>query len=220
MSAEIWTVLPVRGMMRGKSRLAPALDERERAELNRWLFARTLAVLQAWYGDLARCVIVSRCAEVYALAHAAGAAVLCEAAPASDQNETAALGAAYAFDRGARRVMALPSDLPELSGASLDALAAAAAGPRHLAIAPDTEGTGTNAVVYGAGPHVRFHFGPQSCARYLDWADRCGLTVSVHHIGGVAFDLDTPVDLTAWRQRNAGQVPGVDSAMRAKQHIV
>jgi 2-phospho-L-lactate guanylyltransferase len=210
MMSGVWTVVPMRGIDSGKSRLSPVLDAAARARLNRWLLARTLSVLRSWHGDLRRCVVVSRCEAVFDLAHRAGATVLSEIDRVSDQNRTAALGATYAFAAGAQRVMALPTDLPELSSAALDALAAAARAPHHLVIAPDAAGSGTNAVVYDAGPHVRFHFGAQSCARYVAWAAHCGLTVSLHHIGGVAFDLDTPHDLAAWRARNAGRLSGVD----------
>jgi 2-phospho-L-lactate/phosphoenolpyruvate guanylyltransferase len=211
MMSGLWCVLPLRGMALGKSRLSPALDVAARARLNRWLFARTLHVVGAWFGDLARCVVVSRCGEVFARAHEAGATVLCEIDRSSDQNRTALLGAGYAMEQGARWILALPGDLPELHGNALDALAAAAR-PGHLVIAPDAAGTGTNAVLFEAGRHVRFHFGPESAARYANWATRCGLGYSMHHVGGVAFDLDTPADLALWRMRSGGSLPVLDAA--------
>jgi 2-phospho-L-lactate/phosphoenolpyruvate guanylyltransferase len=217
-SRDIWTVLPVRGIERGKSRLAPFLDEAARAKLMRWLLTRTFSVLTDWYGDLSRCIVVSRCAEVYGLARAAGAEVICEIDAVSDQNRTAELGAEYAFDRGAPLIMALPSDLPELDASSLDALVLAAKPSVDMVVVPDAAGSGTNAVVYRANPRAipaRFHFGPRSCPRYVAWAADRGLSFAVLPIPGITFDLDTPDDLTAWIARCGGPVPWLDPAVYA-----
>jgi 2-phospho-L-lactate/phosphoenolpyruvate guanylyltransferase len=199
--AHLWTVLPVRGIARGKTRLASVLDEAARARLNRWLFTRTLDVIERWRGDLARCVVVSRCAEVFEMASARGAAVICEIDARSDQNRAASAGAIYAMQCGARKLALLPADLPDMNAEALEALTCEARRERHLALAPDAVGTGTNAVVLDAHAHAGLCFGVRSFPRYLDWAASEGWTVSVCTRPELTFDLDTPADWTAWTAR-------------------
>src|SRR5438105_4757659 len=104
MNPELWTIVPMRGIARGKTRLAPSLDQAARARLNRWLFARTLDVIREWRGDLARCVVVSRCPETFEIASAKKTVVICESDAHSDQNRAASIGAEYALQYGARRI--------------------------------------------------------------------------------------------------------------------
>jgi 2-phospho-L-lactate/phosphoenolpyruvate guanylyltransferase len=198
---HLWTVLPVRGIARGKTRLAGILDAAARARLNRWLLTRTLDVIESWRGDLGRCVVVSRCAEVFEMASARGAPVICEIDAQSDQNRAASTGAIYAMQRSARKLALLPADLPDMNAEALEALTCEAQCERHLALAPDVAGTGTNAVVLDAHAHAGLCFGVRSFPRYLDWAASEGWNVSVCTRPELTFDLDTPADWDAWIAR-------------------
>ena len=198
---NLWTVVPMRGVALGKTRLAGTLDPAARARLNRWLFARTLDVIRDWRGDLSRCVVVSRCPEVFEMASAKGAAVICEADAASDQNRSASAGGEYALQYGAQKLVLLPGDLPDMTADALDALLTDAGREKHMTIAPDTAGTGTNAVVVDAHAHDRLCFGERSFPRYLAWAAREGWTVTVCTRPELTFDLDTPSDWDAWAAR-------------------
>lgn len=193
----------MRGFARGKTRLAGKLDLAERTRLNRWLFARTLDVIEAWRGDLTRCVVVSRCLQVFEIAASRGAPVVCEADAESDQNRAASAGGEYALQHGARKLVLLPSDLPEMTVDSLQALVVDAHREHHMTIAPDAAGTGTNAVVIDAHAHSGLCFGERSYARYLAWAEKQGWTISVCARPELTFDLDTPQDWAAWNERTA-----------------
>ena len=203
MNPELWTIVPMRGIARGKTRLAPSLDEAARARLNRWLFSRTLDVIRDWSGDLGRCVVVSRCPEVFEIASVKNVAVICESDAHSDQNRAASIGAEYALQHGASRIALLPCDLPDISVTALNALCADAQRKRHMTIAPDEAGTGTNAVIVDAHAHAGLCFGVASFPRYLAWAEREGWTVTVCREPGLVFDLDTPEDWKAWSERTS-----------------
>jgi 2-phospho-L-lactate/phosphoenolpyruvate guanylyltransferase len=198
---QLWTVLPLRGFARGKTRLSSVLDEAARSRLNRWLFERTLDVIAKWRGDLAQCVIVSRCPEVFEIAKCRNVAVICEVDARSDQNRAASAGAEYALQRGARTLVLLPGDLPDMSADALDALTRAPHRERHITLSPDEAGTGTNAVVLDARAHEGLCFGVRSFPRYLDWAAREGWAVSVCDRPELTFDLDTPDDWEKWSAR-------------------
>ena len=114
MATTIWTIVPMRGIEAGKSRLAAVLDAASRARLNRWLLSHTLAVIERWHGDLKRCVVVSPCDQALELARRARTAggEEIEGVQADDLN-----GALPPLSlRGARRrqgLLVLPCDLPE-----------------------------------------------------------------------------------------------------------
>lgn len=201
----------MRGIERGKSRLAAVLDVASRARLNRWLLTRTLAVVERWRGDLNHCVVVSPCDQALELAQRMGAAFVREMKDANDLNRASALGASYAAAHGARKVLVLSCDLPDLTPESLRALTGTAGNPEHMALAPDLAGMGTNALLVDAYPDFEFSFGECSYARYREWAAAHGWTVSVCARPELGFDLDTPDDLAAWSSRRRGGAPGPDA---------
>lgn len=210
MTSEIWTIVPIRGIERGKSRLAAVLDVASRTRLNRWLLARTLAVVERWRGDLKHCAVVSPCDQALELAQRIGAAVVREMKDANDLNRASALGASYAAAHGARKVLVLSCDLPDLTPESLRALTGTAGNSEHMALAPDLAGIGTNALLVDAYSDFEFSFGECSYARYREWAAAHGWTISVCARPELGFDLDTPDDLAAWSSRGGGNVPGLD----------
>lgn len=203
----LWIIVPIRGIARGKTRLAPKLDEVARERLNRWLIERTLDVLLEWRGHLSTCVIVSRCPEVYAMAKARGAVLVCEIDAHSDQNRSASIGMEYALQYGAKSAVLLPSDLPDMTPDALNELISGAHRGRHMTLSPDNAGTGTNAVVLDANAHRALCFGANSFPRYLAWAAREGWSVTVCNRPELTFDLDTPADWDEWVQRTPDACP-------------
>lgn len=201
MSADIWTIVPMRGIEHGKSRLATVLDAARRAALNRWLLARTLKVVGCWHGGLDQCVVVSPCQEALQLADSAGAVAVQETAHAGNLNRALDQGVAYAAAQSAGRILVLACDLPELTVAALRALTAAASAPLHMALAADKAGTGTNAMVVDARRVLEFRYGECSLERHRQWAVTHGLHVKVMTHPELGFDLDTPDDLAAWLHR-------------------
>ncbi|HYC49165.1 MAG TPA: 2-phospho-L-lactate guanylyltransferase [Burkholderiales bacterium] len=208
---ELYAVVTMRGIRESKSRLAGAVSAEERAALNRWLLERTLRVVRAWLEDMERCVFVSPCEEALALARAAGAEALPESGGAGGHNHAAGEGATRAMALGARTIVMLPCDLPELSQEALEALVAQA-GRADFVIAPDEEGTGTNALVVPAAPPLQFFFGPGSLARYVEWGRSRGWRTAVHAEHALAFDLDTPAHLQAWRTQYHSPAPHLTRA--------
>jgi len=204
MTPEIWTIVPMRGIESGKSRLAAAIGAAGRARVNRWLLVRTLKVIKRWRGNLKHCVIVSSCDQTLELAKRAGSAVVREAKEINDLNRAVVLGVSYAAANGAGKVLILPCDLPDLTVGALDALTREAGRQQHMVLAPDLAGTGTNALLIDACSKVEFSFGERSYARHREWAAARGWTISVCTRPEFGFDLDTPHDLAAWSTGRRG----------------
>jgi 2-phospho-L-lactate guanylyltransferase len=208
--ARLWTVVPMRGLVAGKSRLAPVLDAAERAALNRELLARTLAIVSKWCGAPQRCIVVSPCSRALALAREAGATTIREGARAVGLNRAVRLGVVRAAVQGATHVLILPGDLPHVGADALSALVNAAGSDRRIVLAPDKSGTGTNALLIAVGTGFEFAFGPASFAAHQAAAKRAGLTMSIVRRADLEFDLDTPEDLAAstGKANNAILTPG------------
>ncbi len=93
------------------------------------------------------------------------------------------------------RLLVLFADLPEVTSAEVDLLAAAP--PGTVAIAPDRHEIGTNALSLPASVarQFRFAFGEDSFARHKAECERLGLSVEVILSRGLERDVDEPADL-------------------------
>jgi len=191
----LWIVIPVAGVSRGKTRLAPVLAPAERARLNRRLLLRTLSVIACWRGDLQCCVVVSPCARALRIAARVGAVPLREPRPARGLNQAIRYAVGASSRRGARRVLILSCDLPQLSVSALAALTRCADAGSGLTIATDAAGTGTNALLLNADVRFGFSFGLDSRVRHGDAARSLGWALTVCARPELTFDLDTPQDL-------------------------
>lgn len=206
MTTAWWTLLPVRGIASGKSRLAALLDAPARVALNRHLLTQTLQVIEEWRGSLARCAVVSPCDETLDIARAAGAQAWREAA-GSDLNRALSHAAGMAHAKGAGKLLVVACDLPLLSAAALQGLADSAADIGYAAIAPDRSGRGSNALALDAGIHDAFHFGIDSCAQHRAALTQAGSRNRCYTRTELAFDLDTPQDHAEWMAQRDARIP-------------
>ena len=204
MSANWWTLLPLRGIASGKSRLAPLLDAAARAALNRQLLTRTLEAIELWRGNLAQCLVISPCDTALELARNAGAQPLRD--HGGGLNAALAEGAAEALRRGANKLLIVACDLPDVSADALAELASLAADQGQFALAPDRAGTGSNALAVDGEAADLFQFGADSCARHLAAFKRRGFRCGLVRRDELASDLDLPQDYAAWISRRDARI--------------
>ena len=198
--ARLFVVLPVRGVVSGKSRLGEVLTASARESFNEWLIDHTLAAVRAWRGGLETCVVVSACERVLHIASASGADTLMEPA-VSGLNAAASLGAQKAARLGATSVLVLPCDLPLLDASALEAFVLEGRGADAV-IAPDKRGTGTNGLLVPAEEAPDFCFGEGSFERHFAAATARGWRVAVHRSQALGFDVDTAEDYVLWAATN------------------
>ncbi len=189
---KIAAIVPVRSLAEGKARLAGVLDNGARARLNAALIAHTLEITASLTGREATFVI-SPDPEVGARAAAAGAVVLQD--PGEGLNPAIAAGFAAARDRGAERALILPIDLPRARAGDIAALAACAA---PVVIAPDRNGTGTNALCLSTGLAFTTRFGEGSFGAHIAEGSRRGARVAIRPNERIGLDIDTEADWREW----------------------
>jgi 2-phospho-L-lactate guanylyltransferase len=170
-----------------KTRLAPALSPAARLHLVRSMLGGVLSAAQA-ARTVGEVVVVSPERD----------SVAAEIPVLNDAGEclNGALTEAHRVLResGCREVVVLPADLPTISARDIDALVRAGRSG-GFALAPDTNGSGTNALCLASAQTFGFHFGANSRVLHLEEARRLGLSPAVVRRAGLEFDVDSPADL-------------------------
>lgn len=186
-----YILIPVRPFEEGKTRLATVLGPAERTALNRRFFDHVFGVACQAVGP-ARCIVVSRSAEIRDLAERAGARAVAETG--NDLNAALTQGAGEV--PAGEAVLVLSTDLPGLGVEDVEAMIKAGEGA-DVVIAPDEAGVGTNALLIKRIGLVPSLYGPNSFAKHSAAAIGKGLTVKSVKRHGLALDIDTSDQLTA-----------------------
>jgi len=189
-AASCCALIPVKAQGQGKTRLAPALGPDERAALVGAMLDRVIgAATQA--SHLARVHVVSPSSSSWVLPEA----VHLLDDPGGGLNAALTAGLAWIAAGTCDRVVVIAADLPQVSPADIDLLAAVPEGT--VGIAPDRHEVGTNALslpLPEAAGFV-FHFGQDSFAAHVKEAERLGLNAQTILTAGLEKDIDVPGDL-------------------------
>jgi 2-phospho-L-lactate/phosphoenolpyruvate guanylyltransferase len=187
-------IVPVGSLEGAKSRLGAVLDAEERLELTLRLARTTIAAAVA-SARIDETLVVTPDDEVRRLAETLGARPLRQRDRGLNRGIDA--GREEALAAGARAVLIVPIDLPEVSTAALDAVLAmldAESGRPLVAIVADRHGRGTNALLLAPPDAIDTCYGGDSHAAHVRNA-REASAVLVELDGPLALDLDTPDDL-------------------------
>jgi 2-phospho-L-lactate guanylyltransferase len=186
-------IVPHRGLDAAKSRLAPVLSPDERGELAAHLLRRVLRIARQAVPDV---VVISPSADLGDLVEASGARILVQQGMGLNAGLDQAREAAIA--EGVQTLVVLHGDIPELDVPDVQALVAAVPRDGGVAIAPDRGGSGTNGLALRPPSAIPFRFGVSSFAAHRAAAEAAEIEVAVVLRPGLAFDLDTPDDLSEW----------------------
>ena len=191
-------ILPVKRFGDAKQRLLAGLDRPQRATLVKAMLTDVL-VGATDARDVERVIVVTSegRAERIALSHARRTDTPIEVfeEPADrGHSEAATLGIVRAKALGASCVALLPGDCPLLDPDELD-VALERMHPGRVAVVPDRHGTGTNALLMAPPDAIGPAFGPGSCERHSERAERAGHEVAVEPLASLALDVDTPEDV-------------------------
>lgn len=197
----LWAIVPVKPLRRGKSRLAGALTEDERAELNRLLLERTLKTLTE-LKEVEQVLVVSRDSSALALARDLGARTVQEDG-APHLNTALKRATVVAQVYASRGVLVLPADLPLLSKQDILTLIERATDPPVVVIAPDRHQKGTNALLLSPANLIEYDFGENSFKRHCERARKAGARLEIVTLPTLGLDLDLPEDLELVKQLEA-----------------
>lgn len=186
-----YVIIPAKNFQGAKQRLAALLQPQERALLARTTLSHTLtACTQA--GGLVGVGVVTCNHEVADLARQSGVEVLWEPA-AQGHTQAVLFGVGTCKQRGISSLLTLPGDLPLLTAADVEAIAATPA--PAVVLVPNRDDSGTNAVLLRPPDCLPLAFGEDSFRRHLRLAAEQRLAVEIRRLPRVALDLDTPEDV-------------------------
>lgn len=189
----IWAIVPVKPLRRGKSRLAGALSEDERTQLNQSLLEHTLETLTD-LKEVEQVLVVSRDPNALTLARSYGARTVLE--DGQPQLNTALKRATVVAQVYATRgVLVLPADLPLISREDVLTLIERAGDPPVVVIAPDRHEKGTNALLISPAGLIEYDFGENSFQRHCELVRKAGARLEIVNLPTLGLDLDMPEDL-------------------------
>jgi len=211
-----WAIIPVKPLRYGKSRLAHILRPEERAELTVRMLRRALRVLNEVAG-IYRCLVISRDPAALKIGRQFGAYTYSEGEK-QDLNVALTRGARIVAAQEATSLLVIPADLPLITVEDVEMMLAGVAPAiipsrardyangsigfhqrRAVAICPDRNEEGTNALYVSPPIGFDFKYGESSFQRHLREAQRLGMQARVIHAPGLKFDLDTQEDLRVYQ---------------------
>ena len=190
---SLWAIVPVKSLIRGKSRLAGVLSDEERAALNRDLLTRTLLCLKS-ISRIDQVLVISYDPEVLARARDLGATTVQEGKKTNINNALRrATVAAKAYN--ASRTIIIPADLPFIKKDELEIFLDQAGEPPEIIISSDRHSNGTNALYINPIGILEYNFGPWSFQKHVEQAEQKKINVKIKNMPSLTFDLDLPEDL-------------------------
>src|SRR6266545_3746652 len=194
----LWAIVPVKPLRRGKSRLAGALSEDERAELNRALLQNTLKTLSE-LKELEEVLVVSRDPQALTIARNYGARTVREDGQ-PELNTALKRATVVAQVYATRGVLVLPADLPLISREDVSILIERASEPPVVVIAPDRHEKGTNALLIAPSGLIEYDFGENSFQRHCARVKAADARLEIVNLPSLGLDLDLPEDLELVRK--------------------
>ena len=185
-------IVPIKSFDAAKKRLAGMLDAGERRAL---MLAMARDVLTALCASrrLAGVLIVSRSAEVDALARAFGTERFSESSGTDLPGALTEAAGHAARHLGAAGIFVVPADVPLIRAEEIDALLE---NHRQVTLLPDGNRVGTNGLILAPPDAIEFVFDGRSYRPHLEQARTAGLDPAVVPDSGFALDVDTPGDLS------------------------
>ncbi len=201
-------VVPMKPFGAAKARLKGVFSDPERSAFARGMLERTLDVVGRTEG-ISRILVVSRDAEALALARQSDAEAIPEVG-SGGLNEALAQASRAAIRMGVDAILVLPSDLPLVDPADLEALRAMCTPPPAVVIAPDRHERGTNALLLAPPALIEYGFGDDSFSVHVARARAVGARLEICRRPGLRLDIDGPDDLTLAQlaERGEASLPG------------
>lgn len=182
--------MPMKALMRAKTRLQSALDMQGRQRLALALFHESQRFFTACYPELER-LVVTPSAAIARRAQTLGASALlepCESGLNLAVERAAAWAAKHCYDR----ILVVPCDIINWRQEELAQVLDQA--DRHQVVVVRSADGGTNGLCLPVAGSFAFRFGKGSADRHLMEAKRCGLSAVCLHLPALSRDLDTPLD--------------------------
>lgn len=188
-----WAIIPVKPLLRGKSRLARVFTNEERVDLNRQLLENTINTLKN-IPEIEHVLVVSRDQAALSLAREKGAKTVQENGD-PDLNIALTRATIVAKTYTTRGVLIVPADLPFITPEDIYTILKKAGDPPVVIVAPDRHKNGTNAMLVSPAGLIEYEYGPDSFRKHCLRAKEAGARLEICELPSLELDLDIPEDL-------------------------
>jgi 2-phospho-L-lactate guanylyltransferase len=196
----LWTIVPVKPLRRGKSRLSGVLSEDERTALNQTMLINTLKTLNQ-VKEIETILVVSRDPLALSIARDYSAkTVLEDGSP--ELNTALRRAASVAKAYLANMILVLPADLPLIKPLDIEIFLKKAGQPPEIIISPDRRKDGTNALLINPADLIEFKYGPGSFNSHLQNARQKHARIEIFESEVFGLDLDLPEDIELLKKFN------------------
>ena len=193
MTGRVWAVIPVKRFAAAKTRLSPALDADERAELARLMFEDVIEAVTARSDVFAGTLVITIDPEAAALARRRDAFVVGDVSERG-VNDALNRGLRY-LEATADGVVVVPSDIPQIARPALVESATAIATGPAVALVRAADDGGTNLLACRPLGAIKPQFGPGSFDQHHRAALEAGAAIHRLHLPELSLDIDRPEDL-------------------------
>lgn len=189
---RVWVLLPLKGFDNAKQRLRSVLSAAQRSQLFAAMVEDLIEQLMQ-VGSLAGVAIVSNEPQAELLAKKWGLKFIPESDVVKDLNTAVEWGLAQ-LSNDASHVLVLHGDLPIASKTAIDAVVVQA--DSAVTLVPDWRDSGTNGLLIPLPSPINVAYGVDSFNLHSELVTQAAMNVKTHKPSRLAFDVDTPQDLT------------------------
>ena len=189
----IVALIPVKELARGKQRLKSLLTSEERHLLSKTMLEDVLSVLTT-FPLFDRTLVITSDSEAAALARQYGAGVIKEARQVR-QSQSVDAAAAICRQMGAKGMLALPLDVPQVTADDLVRIVEQENAAPGIVLVPSRDRLGTNALLARPPDAIPFRFGYDSFRAHQREAEVRDLACEVCELPNLALDIDEVEDL-------------------------
>jgi 2-phospho-L-lactate guanylyltransferase len=190
---KIFAIVPTKRFERGKSRLAPLLDIRDRVELSGLLLECTLSTLSK-ASALSDIVVISSDVRAKRIAKMHAAIFLDEGIDIG-VNNAVTIANNYCSEAGADATIVIPQDLPLAVSEDIDMICNyAKEHHKCLVVCPSVRYDGSNALLRRPPKLIDSYYDNNSFDMHIDAARKAGAKIKVILLDRVMRDLDTVED--------------------------
>jgi 2-phospho-L-lactate/phosphoenolpyruvate guanylyltransferase len=188
----VWVLIPVKPLLRAKSRLADVLTPKQREQLAEEMLRRTLQVVGAM-PRIAGTLVISRDSYVLAISRELGANTVQESGtPELNSALMRATQVLSGWRAGA--VLVLPADIPLINQDDLNDVISFGQRAKTVVLTTDSRSDGTNVLLSRPPAAFSYAYGPQSFQRHQQLARLAKMDVKIYESPRLMLDIDTPQD--------------------------
>ena len=189
----IVALIPVKELARGKQRLKSLLTSEERHLLSTTMLEDVLSVV-ATSPRFDRTLVITSDSAAAALGRQYGAGVIKETRQVR-QSQSVDAAAAICRQMGAKGMLALPLDVPQVTTDDLIRIVEQGNAAPGIVLVPSRDRLGTNALLARPPDAIPFRFGYDSFRAHQREAEARDLTCEVCELPNLALDIDEVEDL-------------------------